>query len=556
MMNNQNLAICKTRVNLLKNRLRLFPREPILKVVFVGCFAFGLLGGAFLLFLEGFQFLDSLGGIGLVIVNRLFYLFFMGLFFMLIFSNIITGYATIFCSAEVRLLLQYPITYTKVFMTKFLESMQLSSWAFFFIIGPYLFAFGIHGKLGLSFYLSLVLFFLPFLFLAALCAAGLLMLFLRFFPRRRPLVYIITAILLILVIFKSRLADDSAHQGTTLFLRQLAPYISVSHSPFLPNYWVAEGITAATQGRVQQAIFWWLLLFSNVCMGTLVVHSLAKRMYYPLWERIQSPQTSRVYSRSLIDRIVNRLTMLNPSSKIMVSKDIKLFCRDPVQWSQFLIFFGILGIYFGNLQGYSYHLSNPVWKVLISFLNIFATALVLASLGARFIYPQLSLEGRSFWVLGLAPIRFEKILLQKFWLSLLFSLFISTGLITLSNWMLQVSSLIWASSLGLITLACFALVGLSCGLGAVFADFRIKNPTAIFSGFGGTLNLVLNLIYLLLTVGVVGAIFHLHAAGRIGESIILKRYLIISAVGVVILSAITCIVPLCLGSRALRKKEY
>ncbi len=553
---NQNSAILKTRFNLLKNMLVLLPREPILKVTFVLSFILAFLAGAFFLFLRAFKFFDSLGGVGLVVISRLFYLFFMGLFLMLIASNMIVSYAALFRSEEIRFLFKYPITYTKVFIVKFLESIGLSSWAFFFIIGPFLCAFGVHGGLGLSFYLATVAFFIPLLFLAALLGSLLMMLLLKVFPRIKIFLYTLAGLLVVLLIFKGQPADYSAYQGSSFFLRRLVPYVSFSHSPLLPNFWVAEGITAVTQGRIKDALFWWLLLFSNVCMGTLVVHSLAKRIYYFLWERIQSPQTTKVYARSLVDGIIGRLKFISPTSRVMLSKDVKLFYRDPVQWSQFLIFFGILGIYFGNLQSYSYHLYSPMWKALISFLNIFATALILASLGARFIYPQLTLEGKSFWVLGLAPVSFKKILLQKFWMSLVFSLAVSVTLIVLSNWMLQVSGLIWLVSLALIILACIALVGLSCGLGAIFADFRIKNPAAIFSGFGGTLNLVLNLIYLLLSVGVVGGIFHFYSAGKIAKLIILKKYLIISGVGVAILSIVACVVPLYLGTRALKKKEY
>ncbi|MBN3038059.1 MAG: hypothetical protein JW869_01420 [Candidatus Omnitrophica bacterium] len=554
----QNSAILKTRFNILKNTLTLLPKEPILKDAFVGFFVTFLLAGGFFLFWKALEFFDNLGGVGIIVVNRLFYLYFMGLFFMLVFSNIIISYATIYRSPEVKFFLKHPLTYSKIFMVKFLESMGLSSWAFFFILGPFLLAFGIHGNLGLDFYLASIMFFLPLIVLAAIIGTAVMMLLLKIIPNKRTLIAILVGITIaaIFAIIRVDVVRPPALDETSFFLRRLLPYTNLSNSLFLPNFWVAEGITAVIQGRYEQALFWWLLLFSNVCMGILVIHSLARRIYYPVWEKIQSPSATKIYSKSSIDSMVNRFKFISPDSRAMVIKDIKLFSRDAVQWSQFLIFFGILAIYFGNLQSYSYHLYSPMWKSLISFLNIFATALVLASLGARFVFPQLSLEGRSFWVLGLAPVSFKKILLQKFWLSLFFSLFISVGLICLSNHMLEVSKTIWVVSLSLIILSCISSVGLSCGLGAVFADFTVKNPAAIFSGFGGTLNFALNLIYLLLTVGVVGGVFHFNALGRIAGIVILKKYLVLCALGVVILSAICCVVPLYLGMRALREKEY
>ena len=98
-------------------------------------------------------------------------------------------------------------------------------------------------------------------------------------------------------------------------------------------------------------------------------------------------------------------------------KDVRLFWRDPAQWIQFMIFFGLLCIYVLNLRNVAFNFQNPFWETMISYLNLAASALTLSTLTTRFVFPQFSLEGRRLWILGLAPVGLAPVLLQKFWLS-------------------------------------------------------------------------------------------------------------------------------------------
>ena len=76
------------------NTLRLFRAQPLLKRSVVAVLARGVEGALFVLFRDGFAFLDSLGGVGTLIVGRLFSVFFLGMGAMLVASGIITSYMT------------------------------------------------------------------------------------------------------------------------------------------------------------------------------------------------------------------------------------------------------------------------------------------------------------------------------------------------------------------------------------------------------------------------------------------------------------------------------
>src|SRR5437660_5210361 len=63
-----------------------------------------------------------------------------------------------------------------------------------------------------------------------------------------------------------------------------------------------------------------------------------------------------------------------------------------------------------------------------------------------------------------------------------------------------------------VAIVAFGLSGLSVGLGAWMPNFRESDPSKIAVGFGGTLNLVVSLFFLILVIGLMAAPLHLKAA--------------------------------------------
>jgi ABC-2 type transport system permease protein len=282
-------------------------------------------------------------------------------------------------------------------------------------------------------------------------------------------------------------------------------------NPFLPSAWLAQTILAWSEGLTRQGAFSFLLLLSYALMGLLVGFEFVGRFFYGSWTIALSSraahQQRRAVSRrtrprgpSLLERAVDLLRPLSPPAAALVLKDTRLFWRDPAQWIQFMIFFGLLCIYVVNLRNVAFNFQNPFWETLISYLNLAASALTLSTLTTRFVFPQFSLEGRRLWILGLAPIGLRKVLLQKFWMSCLGSMAITISLMIVSSLLLHLPWSKVAFFAGAIGLMSAALSGLSVGLGALFPNFKEDNPSKIVSGFGGTLCLVASFLYITLFV--------------------------------------------------------
>src|SRR6185436_4870523 len=142
-------------------------------------------------------------------------------------------------------------------------------------------------------------------------------------------------------------------------------------------------------------------------------------------QREATAKRQRDRKASLLERALNLLRIFSAPVSALVVKDVRLFWRDPAQWIQFMIFFGLLCIYVLNLRNVAFNFQNPFWETMISHLNLAASALTLSTLTTRFVFPQFSLEGRRLWILGLAPVGLRRVVRQKFWLACITSLVIT-----------------------------------------------------------------------------------------------------------------------------------
>jgi hypothetical protein len=300
---------------------------------------------------------------------------------------------------------------------------------------------------------------------------------------------------------------DAVSTQDVLSFDQLLRHTRISVNPFLPSAWLAQSVLSWSSGLGRQGSFFFFLLLSNALMGLLVGFEIVGRFFYGSWtaslssraERFQREAMAKralVRKRSLLEWLTDRLRPFSPPTAALVLKDARLFWRDPAQWIQFMIFFGLLCIYVLNLRNVAFNFQNPFWETLIAYLNLAASALTLSTLTTRFVFPQFSLEGRRLWILGLSPFGLHKVLLQKFWTSCLGSMAITISLMVISSILLHLPwsrVAFFAASIGLMSAS---LSGLAVGLGAMFPNFKEDNPSKIVSGFGGTLCLVVSFIYI------------------------------------------------------------
>jgi ABC-2 type transport system permease protein len=298
-------------------------------------------------------------------------------------------------------------------------------------------------------------------------------------------------------------------QAETDEFTQIMNMLNVGSAPYLPNYWLARGMKAASEGTWTECLWWcWCLLITAAAMLQICLW-LAPAIYYRGWVLArEAASASRDASGrwspfAIADKF---LKPLGPAMKALVSKDIRTFWRDPAQWSQLVILFGLLVIYVANIRGLTGRLETlenflKDWPVFLSFFNLGATCFVICILTTRFVYPMLSLEGRQYWVVGLAPFPKRNLVWEKYILCMALTGSLAVGLIAFSNMRLEVHAALGWIGLVTVVLLTLGLSSLAVGLGAIFPDFRQDNPARIANGVGGTTNIILSLAYVGIVLG-------------------------------------------------------
>jgi len=510
-------------VNLLQSwrRLKDIRRQSKLLSSLILLFIGGYAVLAFWLFGVGLRFVGSFPGLGFLLVERLMFLLFAFLFVLLVFSNLVISYSNLFRNRETAFLLTLPVSPATVFQWKLIESVALASWAFLFLVAPLLGAYGLHADVAWHFYAATPVLLALFIVLPGVLGAWGAIHVARFLDRRTFQVVAVAVALVMVgaaaVWLRSQPVTDELFESRILVvLDKLLTKTRFAESALLPSYWLSASVLQWAEGAVVGAGFFLLLLLSYAlffgwlavfCTGGLfyeavsAVQSRGSVFWQWAWfQKWQRRREGRALSPRWLDRLFGTLRFLGPDLRSIMVKDVRVFWRDTTQWGQTLVLFGLLGVYILNLRHFSHQLSNPFWVHLVSYLNLGACALNLATLTTRFVFPQFSLEGKRVWIVGMAPLGLVRVVLAKYALACSASLVLTVGLMLLSCTMLHMSWVRTATFAGAVGVMTFTLNGLATGLGALYPNLKEDQPSKIVSGFGGTLCLVLSFLYIVLAV--------------------------------------------------------
>lgn len=542
--------------------------ESKLKVAVVGVSAVLLWYGAFQLFYQGMRWLDrnysdAVGiegfSVAQLVMTRLLAVFALTLFFMLIFSNVLIVFSTIYRAKEIPYLVQSPMSSRDLFLSRFFECVSISSWASAYLGSPLIIAYGLVSGNAIPLVLMAVVFYVPFVTVPAAIGAIITMVLVRVFPRLRAgslIALTIVALGGLFLFFRGKFNEERLAEDP--LIERVLDAATATQSPLLPSYWASQGVLAGGAGVWAEAGFYFLCLLSTALFTLWLASVIASAIFYDGWSYLmgQDRQRIRPMGRGIFG-VAERLSgfVANPHRSLII-KDIKLFWRDPAQWSQFVIFFGLMALYIANLRPNTMAMSSEIWRNFVICVNMAACSLILATLTSRFVFPLVSLEGRRFWILGLAPINFEQIVWQKFWLSMVTTSLFTVGLSVLSCIKLQLAPIPFALSVYSVVVTNFALSGLAVGLGSVYPNFQEDNPARIVSGMGGTLNFLASMAYIVVIVGTVSVVLQGRAVGWFAGEREYIVALVLAVVLVTVLSLVTWILPLRLGLQNLRRSEY
>ena len=548
-------------------------RESRLMAVTIAVFLTGYLVAAYFMFCRGLDYMITIPGIGLLLTERIIYLSYFFFFVMLVFSNCILLYASVFRGKETAWLLTTPVNPRAVLCWKVVESFLVSSWGLAVLSAPLLASVGRTFGAGPWFYVKVLVLYPLFLMLPAMVASLLVLGLVRWWGR--VLRWLLTVAVVVVgwwVVQGWRTSPNfeeiAAMTNLNGAFTKVMGHTELAMNRFLPSAWMAELILLWARGFDARGAFFGMVLASWALMLGWLCVVVASPAMYDAWNLSQRRKAMKTGRRGGTDEAaveaafrrgwVGRLPFLRRDTAALIRKDLREFSRDPAQWIPCAVVFGLLLVYASNLnRAMDSDPNRPLFRLILSTLNFAVCCLTLSTLTTRFIFPMFSLEGRRLWILGLSPVGLSRVFWQKLGL---FAVLIgmATGVLMLvSGIKLGMSRADLVYYCGSIVLMSGGLTALALSLGAIFPNFVDHSPAKIVSGFGGTLCLILNFVYILGFLPIFvwpslrAARPGVGAAGEDGHG----WNLLISGVGLVVLTVLVAGVPVFFAIRKIKRLE-
>jgi len=435
-----------------------------------------------------------------------FSILFLFLFIMVIISASMTAFGSFYLARDLDLLLSSPISFFQFFAGKFSRVLINSSWMSIIFILPAVVAFAVQFRVSItqSILLSLALS-IPFFVIAASVAVIASTIIASIIPagRTRELVFFVVLLFLyVLYKFITLISFGFSERNNADELLRVLWVLSLPNKLWLPSHWIAislreffEGNPTAILPGAVTLVSTALAFFSCAFLITRTFHGYA---FTKAGNNMHGSHTSALWMQSITSRLLPEKFF---HWRALVLKEYRLCFREITQIVQIILLLGVYIIYLYNVRafrfGFALHSESAhAWQALFFIINIAMCAFITIAICTRFVYPSLSLEGRSFWLLKASPHSLHDILTIKFWtwlipVGFLSSLVYAGGAAVVKaslQWVILNAILGWIISYG--------LVGVAIGIGVIFANFEWEHLSELAASFGG-------LVYMLIGVSVV-----------------------------------------------------
>lgn len=511
-----SLLLLKPTFRSFRNGLRDLRHDSrrLSRVLFIGVLSIFFMAGIYfgtywvLMHVQGFQSFAYLPP------AMLLGLFFVFLFFLMVFTALVAAVSSFYYGSDLDLLVSSPIRFSQFFWGKTVGVIGASSWMVLVYGFPLLVAFGKYYGFSRS-YLAAVLLAMPPLFVIP-CALGACVaaVVAAVVPMRRlgGMLIFVTAGGALLFFSLLRNLVRSAGKDNTVDINDILHVVSIfstPNAPWNPSYWASSvlGEQLVSTGSPWKAYL--LLLYSTTCALLALSYLLLRTLHFRGFSRVRGlfRDESNVTADAAHSRrhpilsILDHFGTAGPFRAILY-KDSLLLSRDITMVIQVTMLLLVIAmyLYFLEVQQLFRTLfpatTDRYWYFFLAVMNTCLEAFVIASLGTRLVFPSVSLEGKSFWVVRASPITLDDLLRAK-----LLSWFIPVGLalgvlFSVSTYLLGFGLLATVLKFFSTVIICYGILALAVGFGAYFANFTWDHPSELIARFG-------SLVFMLASVGLI-----------------------------------------------------
>lgn len=516
--------------------------------------------------------------VGELLVQKLLSITFLIFLGLLVFSNIVTSFSTFYLADDLRFLMAKPIPKDALFSSRFVEALAQSSWILLLFGMPLFIAAGLGVGASWEYYVTLVAVLIPFVALPT-ALASLVALFVTNTlaasrTRDAMLFFGLIAFGILFALVRAMQPERLLNPDSFDSIGEMLELLSAPTSAYLPSDWCIEVLTPVLFEA--GAPDWWTfaILWTTPAAIFFISAWLHRRYHARGFSKAQEGRhgksllqklrdwalersaTLRGDAQKQLDRLHERGAKALSSLRALTRKDVKVFLRDASQWSQLLVIIAIITIYLVNYKYFEVAADQDfVGDVGLYFFNLAACGFVVVAMSGRFLFPAVSVEGRSFWLIMQAPISLERFLVGKWLGAMLPVVLIGQGLIWSSNLLVVHNWFLMLAASLLTLILSVAVAAMAVGLGAVYPQFHNPNAAKIASSFGAVIYMILGMMLVLVSLACTfrltthfGAVVSGSTSGALPDT-----YYLLTAIGLLLpLSAAAAAIRL--GADALRRR--
>lgn len=488
--------------------------------------------GAFYFSYSMVEYLLEVMKIGLFLLHEFFSITLFIFFIAINVGNIIVSYSTLYKSTEVNYLFTKPIPPFSIFVIKFFDNFFYSSSTLILILLSVLGGYAYYLDLSVVDVIIIFLFnFIPFMLSAAALGIIVLLLIVKLSTILGPRIvlfsltglYIASVIIFFGIISPVDLVNKvmEYYPNVDMYFGKMLP----AELHYLPNHWLSESLYwIARDSYTVAGKFFYLQIVASIGLLTIAMIT-GMKWYHKTW----------FYEIKLrgknVKEDLNRFFSFKNRSKlpgrfeIIFKREYHLFLREPTQVFHFAVLVILISVFLSSVGSLVRLGGLNVFFQTIIYLSVFIfNTFMIASLSLRFIFPLMSLEGKTFWKIKSAPIPTMQFFRTKIAPYLIIILLISTVITIFVNRFFSFELLL--IMLFVNAVVTISLVSINFSLGAVFVNFNERNPIRIASSQGASLSFLLNLIYMVILIVLFYMPINFYFDGWIRNGIADYRYML------------------------------
>jgi len=447
------------------------------------------------------------------------------LFVMLILSNSVAVVGSFYQSSDLDMVLASPVSPAQFFWGKFIDVIFGSSWMAFVFALPAIVAFGNSYQAGWLYYCVAIATFVPYFVIPSALTAFFITFIAKFVSinRTREVMLCVALLITAILYMLGRLMGPGQTnlQDVNEVLKLLS-VLSFPQTKWLPSYWVGVILGEFLQPSGRMIWPYVTMLFGCATASIACAYIVVRYFHLAAFTITRSGGNGVRLKSKQAQRNLRWLTpFIYPQYRALLGKEIKTFSRDIAQAIQLMLLLGLCMIYLYNfrvlhaVQGLPPN-TKAYWQGFLVFSNVGMGAFVITAVCSRFVFPSVSLEGQSYWILQTAPITSYDVLRAKFWCWLIpvagiSSVIFASGAIAIdAPWQIVVVNAMTS------WIICYGVVGLAVGMGALFANFDWENSSQLAASFGSLIFMIASSILICISLLPVAILIFLRTLRNFG----------------------------------------